>query len=182
MRSLVGGALLAVLSGCAHAPSTVAAGPRLELQLDDGTASERPLTPNQTFEMLMRFEPRLPSWRLRRLRFLLAQAGTLAFTFYGDGADGHPGAPLLRVERSYDPQLVSTGKDGRWVVEELDAPPGTGAFWLGIHAPGGGDARLWASSNRAAVYQRDPDPATPFSSTKIPRTPIVRIEVAPSSP
>lgn len=176
-------ALSLLVAGCAHAPAARPApsGPTLELQLDDGHASERPLTPNQTFEVLMRFDPGLPQWTPRRLRFLLAQPGHLFFTLYAEGADGHPGRALAGFDRVYDASLVSTGRDGRWVIEELELAPQRGPLWIGFHSPGG-DVRLWASSNSAAVYMRDPDPAAPFQSTRIPRTPMLRVEVAPAAP
>jgi hypothetical protein len=175
-------AAAAAAAGCAHAPEPRSDGPTLEIALDDGHAAERPLTPDRAFELLMRFDPALPAWRPLRLRFLLAQPGHLVFTFYKEGADGRPAEALGAVERHYEPALVSTGKDGRWVIESLSLGVLHGPIWLGVSAPGGGgDPRLWASSTASdAVRMRDPDPAAPFSSTKIPRTPMARLEVAPA--
>jgi hypothetical protein len=77
------------------------------------------------------------------------------------------------------------------VVEELRLPGPTpiqhAPVWVGIHGPASGaasanDPRLWASSHASGqVFQRDPDPATPLSSTAIPRTPLLRVEVEPAS-
>ncbi|HZS42483.1 MAG TPA: hypothetical protein VFF06_36885 [Polyangia bacterium] len=181
MKRLV---LVLAITGCAHAnpARTLPQTPLVELQLDDGRASERPLTPNQTFEVLMRFEPGLAEWNVKRLRFLLAQPGRIAFTLYAEGPDGRPGRALASFQHDYDGALVSTGKDGRWVVEELDVPEGRGPLWIGYWSASG-DARLWASSNATgAVFQRDADPQTPLASTRIPRTPMLRVEVAPWRP
>jgi hypothetical protein len=174
-------ALVLAITGCAHSSTArmQPAGPLLEMQLDDGHATERPLTPNQTFEVLMRFEPGLPEWNLKRLRFLLAQPGRVTFTLYAEGPDGRPGRTLASFAHDYDGALVSTGKDGRWIVEELELPPGRGPLWIGYWSSSG-DARLWASSNATgAVFQREADPSTPLASLKIPRTPMLRVEVAP---
>ncbi len=172
---------LLVVAGCAHAPEPRVEGPLLELQLDDGHPAERPLTPDRAFEILLKLDPALPAWRPVRLRFLLAQPGHLVFTLYKEGADGHPGEALFALDRRYDAALVSTGQDGRWVVEELPSEPRRGPIWLGIAAPGdGGDPRLWASSNTSQVFARDPDPAAPFAASKQPRTPMIRLEVAPA--
>jgi hypothetical protein len=174
-------ALLALLiCGCAHT-GPISTGPTLELALDDGHPAEKPLTPAQTFEMLMKFDPALPGYTPRLIRFMLAQPGHVIFTFYDTAADGSPGKPLSTIDRVYEASWISDGKDGRWVVEVLDLPTQRAALYVGIQSPGGGgDPRLWASSNDTKkVYQRDPDPNVPLSATTIPRTPLLRLEVSP---
>jgi hypothetical protein len=168
---------LICLSGCASTPETRLSGPTLELALDEGRPSERPLTPAKTFELLLRVDPKLPSWTPRRLRLLLAQAGHVVFTFYGDGESGRsPGAPLGSLDRAYDPSFTSDGRDGKWVIEELSLPAQRGAIWIGVHSPGGGDPRLWATSNDSgAAFMRDADPTA--RPERIPRTPVMRLEV-----
>ena len=175
---------LCTLGACKHAPEMHAAGPILQMVLDDGHATERPLTPSKTFELLMRFDPGLPAYLPRRMWLQLAQPGHITVSIYGTTRDGNPGDPLYSVERVYDPLLISNGSDGKWVIEELDLPAQHAPIWVGLHSPGGGnDPRLWASSNDSgSVYMRDPDPSTPLSSTKIPRTPLLRIEFSPEDP
>jgi len=170
-------------AACAHTEA-ISTGPTLELALDDARASERPLTPPKTYEMLMKFEPALPAFIPRRIRFLLAQPGHLVFTLYDTADGGVPGKALAVIDRSYEPAWASDGKDGRWVVEPLEVPAQHGPLFVGIHSPGGGgDPRLWASStDTQRVFQRDADPNVPLTQSTIPRTPIVRLEVAPAGP
>jgi hypothetical protein len=176
-------ALLA--TGCSHAPETrpaVTTGPTLELTLDNGRASERPLTPQKSFEMLVRFAPLVPDYIPLRIRFLLAQPGHLVFTVYATTPEDLPGAELTRIERDYEPALVSNGSDGRWVIERLALPVQHAPLWIGIYSRGEGDPRLWASSNDShAVFVRDADPAARLSE-RLPRTPVLRLEVAPAGP
>ncbi len=173
---------LLTLFGCAHAPATRPSGPTVELALDEGSPSERPLTPEKTFETLMRFDPQLPSFSLRQLRLRLAQAGQITFNIYAS-ADDRPGPLLTTLDRSYSPGMCSDGKDGKWILEDLSSLPAQkGAIWVGYFSRGGGgDPRLWATSNNSgAVFSRDADPSTPLSAGRLPRTPILRVELSPT--
>lgn len=168
-------------AGCAHAPEARLTGPTVEVALDDGRPQEKPLTPNRSFEVLMRFDPRLPSYRLRQMRIMIAQAGGFSFNVYTNGPGDAPGDTLKAIEREYSPSLASTGQDGKWVIESLtDVPPQKGPVWIGISTRGTGDARLWASSNDSGeVFSRDADPTTPLSANRLRRTPMVRLELLP---
>lgn len=163
--------------GCAHAPAKPSA-PEIELALDEGRAAERPLIPGKAFELLLRFEPKLPSYELLRMRFRLAQPGRIVFTVYG--SDGNrPGKPVKVIDRVYTSSLVAGAAEGKWVVEDLgDAGRLRGAFFVGIWGPvREGDPRLWATSNSSGeVFQRELDPA---ALSPVPRTPILRVTVAP---
>jgi hypothetical protein len=172
------------LLGCAHAPPPVeTSGPTLELRLDEGRPDQKPLTPDRSFEMLMRFDPKLPQYVVRRIRFLLAQPGHLVLTVYETSPEGNPGAAVDRIDRVYEPIFVSDGKDGRWVVETPALGERHAPLWIGLYSPGGGgDPRLWATSNTSDVFQRDADPTVPLYSGRIPRTPVLRVEVAPVAP
>ncbi len=171
-----------LLSGCAHKVILQPVGPIVQVALDDGHASERPLTPSKTFELLMRFDPALPLYQLRRMWLSLAQPGRMTVSIYNSTKDGEPGEAIFSMDRTYDPSLISTGQDGKWVIETFDLPPQHAALWVGLSSPGGGnDPRLWASSNDSvAVFMRDPDPSTPLSATKVPRTPLLRLEFSPT--
>jgi hypothetical protein len=172
--------LLPLVASCAHAPGPPA--PTLELALDEGRPSERPLTPQRTFEMLMQFDPQLPAYKPLGIRFLLAQPGRIVLTVYRMMPDGGPGLPLATIERDYGIEWCSGPGERRWIVERLDLPVQKTPLYVGIFSPGAGDPRLWATSNETRrVFQRDPDPSTPMSSTAIPRTPILRLDIAPSS-
>lgn len=155
--------------------------PSVEVCLDQGRASERPLTPSSTFEILMRIDPHVPAYVPRRIRFLLAQPGKIVFSVYAMTPDGRPGQTLLQISRSYGPNFTSSGKDGKWTVEPLELGPQKGPLWIGISGPGGSDPRLWATSNNSgSVFQREADPTVPLSEMAIPRTPMLRLEVAPT--
>jgi hypothetical protein len=178
-----GVALVALLIACAHAPPPRLVGPELEVALDQGRADQRPLTPGQPFEMLVRVEPKMAAWRPLRMRFQLAQPGPIVFTLYAVDANGRPGAALKSIERNYGPALTGGADDGKWVVEDLsDVPVQRAPIFIGLYSPEKtADARLWATSNDSGqVFQRDPDPSVPLSSMKIPRTPRLRVAVAPA--
>jgi hypothetical protein len=169
---------IALAAGCAHA-----AAPRstyqVELQLDEGRAVDRPLIPGRAFEELLRFDPKLPSWTPLRLRLLLAQPGAVVLTLYAEAERGRPGAPLHTVERRYGAELVAAAGESKWVVEELlGVPPQKGAVFVGLYSPErDSDPRLWATPNASgAVFQRGPDGAL----SPVPRTPVLRLDVAPS--
>ena len=170
----------ALALGCAHV-GPIPSGPTVEIALDNGHPEERPLTPAKPFELLMRIDPALPAYRPRQLRLLLAQPGHLVLTIYATTPEGQPGAVLTTLDRHYDATLTSTGKDGKWIVERLDLPVQRAPIWIGLYGSGDGDVRLWASSNDSGnVFARDPDPSTPLSAGRQPRTPMVRVEVSPA--
>lgn len=172
----------AAVAGCASAPPVVQSGAEVEVALDEGRASERPLTPSRTFEMLVRIDPKMPSYQAVRMRFLLAQPGRIVFAVYAVGEGGGPGATLKVIDRDYGPWLTSTADDGKWVVESLaDLPVQTGPIFIGLSSPEKhSDPRLWASSNDSGqVFMREADPATPLSAMHIPRTPKLRVSVVP---
>jgi hypothetical protein len=181
VRSLIA-ALVVVAQACAHAPRVTVSGTEVEMALDEGRAAQRPLTPGKTFEMLIRIDPRMPAYRLERMRFLLAQPGHLVFSVYAINAEGRPGDLLKTIDRVYGPELISTANDGKWVTESLvDVPVQRAPIFIGIYSPEKeGDPRLWASSNDSGhVFQREADPSTPLSSSRIPRTPKLRVVLVP---
>jgi hypothetical protein len=167
----------ALALGCAHGKLAIE-GPTVEVALDEGRPSERPLTPGQPFEILMRIEPKLPAYQPVAMRFQLAQPGHLVFALYATTGEGNPGAALKTIDRTYGPEMVSSGDDGKFVVEELsDVPVQRGPIFVGISNPEkSGDARLWATSNDSgSVFQREADPTVPLSQTRIKRTPVLRV-------
>lgn len=179
MRSLIPSLFCAAsLVGCATSGPRLE-GPLLELIHDEGKAAEKPLTPGKAFEMLMYFDPRLPSYRLERVRFRLAQPGHLMITVYAD-AGGKPGKAQKELDRRYGPELVSTADEGKWIVEDMAGLPLSGPFFVGVWSPEkDSDPRLFATSNDSgAAFQRETEP--PDSIVKIPRTPVLRVEIATS--
>jgi hypothetical protein len=183
VRGVSGGALLLCAAGaCAHPPPPIE-GPLVEVWHYEGRPNEKPAIPGIQLETLVRFEPKLPAYRLRRLRFLLGQPGRIVFTFYGEDPRGGPGPMLAQIDRRYGPELISSNEPGdlRWVVEELAALPlRRGAFYLGISAPErGADPRLWGTNTDAGmVFERELD----GSIGRFRHTPVVRVEIAPGEP
>jgi hypothetical protein len=175
-------AACALALGCAHGKAVHIDGPSVEVALDEGRPSERPLTPGQPFEFLIRIDPRLSEYHLVELRFQLAQPGHLVFTLYAITGEGNVGGPLKTIDRTYGPEMISSGDDGKFVVEDLsDAQVQHGPIFVGIYSPEKeSDARLWATSNDSgSVFQREADPTVPLSQTRLKRTPIVRVRVRP---
>jgi hypothetical protein len=176
LRRTVAFALALPLAGCATAPTVI--GPLMELAHDEGRPVERPPTPGAQLEVLVRFDPKLPSYSLARLRFLLGQPGHLVFTFYTIRSDGMPGEAVATIDRSYGPEMIADNEPGeqRWVVEPLvDVKLTRGPFLVGIAAPERGtDPRLWATRNDSgAVYERELD----GSLGRVRTTPVLRIEL-----
>lgn len=157
----------------------------LELAYDDGQASERPLLPPAGYEWLIKFEPALPAYRPLRLRLLLAQPGPLRLALYAADAAGHPGALLRTLERTYAPELTSGGQDGKWLLETLsELPVQSAALFVGVSvpAPGNDAARLWASAHPSPqIFQRDAEPGTALQSSRLPLTPLLRLELVPAA-
>ncbi|MCS6912933.1 MAG: hypothetical protein RMK29_05015 [Myxococcales bacterium] len=183
MRSMMLGMVL-LGSACATtggAP-TVGAVREIEMAHDDGRPAERPILPASSFELLIKNEPNMPSFRPVRLRFMVAQPGRIQFQLYDTNEEGRPGRLLYRIERDYGPALTSNGTDGKWVIETLPPlPPMRGPVWVGVAVPeAGGEARLWAAKNDSGrVFQRDVEPQTALISSPVPYTPLVRLVVQP---
>jgi hypothetical protein len=91
---------------------------------------------------------------------------------------------LKTVDRRYGPELVSdSGAATKWIVEDLAGVAVQRApVWIGVACPDkASDPRLWAASNDSgAVFQREADPSVPLEQLRIPRTPRLRVEVAPA--
>lgn len=167
------------LSSCATTYGAQGSVREIEMAHDDGRAGDRPILPSGDFELLVKNEPQLPSYRPLRLRFLVGQPGRLQFHLYEhDAKANRPGKLLYTVSGAYSPAMTSSGKDGKWVVETLpELPAMNGPIWLGIGVPdSSSEARVWASQNDSGhVYQRDTEPGTALISTPVRYTPMVRL-------
>lgn len=180
--------LAALLTGTASTtgcgPPALVPGARIPRELvlgyDDNHGSASLTFPTLTYESIVRFE--LPSGKHRalRLRMMAASAGTVAITFYEDTLFECPGAEIQVIMRELVKDDVSSGKDGRWVVEDLrDLPALQGVVWMGLRKTGG-DPSLWTSAVVSGqVYLRDRDPSHGVSLLPVKRTPLVRLEVLP---
>lgn len=176
--------LCVLLSGCPGAQRLADRGlvqSELELAFDDGQAADRPILPTADGEWLFRFEPTLPAYKPHRLRLLVAQPGKIRFSVYSHDVNGRPGPKLGQFERVYEVNHVSSGLDGKWVLEPLgDLPAQTGPVWLGVSVPVSDPAaaRLWASRKESGqVFSADAEPGTALQSTALKTTPMLRLLV-----
>jgi hypothetical protein len=174
-------AIAAVVAGCGPPPD---AGPRTPrefvLSYDDNRPSASLVFPSLTYESILRLE--LPEGKHRplRLRLQAAAAGTLAITVYENDLLESPGEPIFELTRELGVEDVSTGKDGRWAIEDLrERPELKGVVWIGMRKMGGEPA-IWTSSVVSGqAYLRDRDPKRSMGLLPVKRTPMLRLEVLP---
>jgi hypothetical protein len=165
-----------VVLGCAHqeAPAELT-GPTLELRLDDGKPDEKLTLPERAQEILMRFDPGLAGYVPLTVKLLLAAPGPTALSVYRTSPEGNPGVLVQRIGRNYGSDFVSGGKDGRWVVERLSVPEQHSPLWVGLS----GASAVWASAHDSSwVFQRSR--ASSIYTGRLTKTPLVRVEVAPT--
>lgn len=179
-----GGALLAlaaaVLGGCGHEGTGHARDLREVLVAYDDNRPSAALTfPTLTYEALVRFEA---TGKHRPLRlWMLSQAtGTVIVTLYKDTVFTAPGEQIDTFTREIVAQDISSGRDGRWMVEDLqnlgviDQP-----VWVGVRKAAGAPA-LWTSAVPSGQsFLRDRDPSRGVSILPVKRTPMIRLELAP---
>jgi len=181
-RGIFGGAaLVMVAAGCASAPAVPARGTReIVMAYDDARATGSMAFPTATYESVVRFELPEGEHKPLRLRFQAEAAGQLEITIYDSTVLETPGEPLRKVTRDLAGADLSNGKDGRWVVEDLDGmKPIKGVVWIGVHKVGGSPT-IWASSVVSGqAYVRNNDPQSPMGLLPTKRTPMLRLEVAP---
>lgn len=184
LGNLVCSLALGLLCGCATSSYGTGGNSLREIEMahDDGRPADRPILPAGDFELLIKSEPNLQGYKLRRLRFLVAQPGRLVFHLYAHDPQGRPGKLIYTLSGDYSPSMTSNGKDGKWVVENLpDLPPLNGPIWVGVGLPDAtSEGRLWVAQNDSGhVFQRDTEPGTALTSSIVRYTPMVRLVLQP---
>jgi hypothetical protein len=175
--------LLAAVAGvgcAAHPPPLTKSLREVVLAYDDAHASGTMAFPNPTYESVVRFEIPQGEHQPLRLRFQAEAPGQVEITIYDSSVLETPGSPLCVRTRDIGKEDVSDGKDGRWVIENLDElKPFKGVVWVGVHKTGG-EPTLWASPVVSGqVFIRNNDPGNPMGLLPTKRTPMLRLELAP---
>jgi hypothetical protein len=184
-RVLSGLARIGVLGlalGCGQSDLPRSGYPRvLVLAYDDNHATASLTFPNLTHESIVRFELPAGPHRPVQLRLLAQSAGTIAITFYDNAVLESPGEEIHVRLRELVAEDLSNGKDGRWVIENLqDLPALRRTIWIGIRKVGGTPS-IWTSPVVSGqTYFRDRNHAN-ASAWLLPvkRTPMLRLEVLP---
>jgi hypothetical protein len=175
--------LLPLAGACGHHPASDR--PRdlraLLLAFDDNHPSASLIFPTLTYETLVRFEPPPGKHRPWRL-WLQAQApGTVTVELYKNTLFEAPGASFDKFTREIVADEVSGGKDGRWVVEDLqDLDAIDEPIWIGVRKEAGSPA-LWTSAVVSGqCFLRDRDSSKGLGILPVKRTPMIRLELAPA--
>ncbi len=147
---------------------------------DDARASGPLSFPKDTYESVLRFQLPDGEHQPLRLRFQAEAPGKLEITIYDSTPLETPGTAIRSLTRELAPEDLSDGRDGRWVVEDLeDVKPLKGIVWIGVHRLGG-QPSIWASSVVSGqAFVRDNDPSNPMGLLPTKRTPMIRLELAP---
>ena len=161
------------------APPPRTAARELVMAYDDARPTGTMAFPSPDYESVVRFQ--LPDGEHKPLRLLLQAeaAGELEITIYESTLLETPGEPLRKITRSLAKEDLSNGKDGRWVVEDLDdMKPLKGVVWIGVHKLGG-EPTIWASGVVSGQsYVRNNDRKSPMGLLPTKRTPMIRLELA----
>jgi len=176
------GLVALVASGCASAPSGRARDLRAcLLAFDDNRPSATLTFPTPTYEALVRFETPPGQHRPWRLWFMAAAAGSVTISLYKNTVFEAPGEPFETFTRELGDKDLSTGKDGRWAIEDLqDLDVVEGVIWVGVRKAAGTPA-LWTASNVSGQsFLRDRDPTRGVGILPVKRTPMLRVELAPA--
>ena len=175
--------LLPLGAACGHHPTLDR--PRdlraLLLAFDDNRPSASLTFPTLTYETLVRFEPPPGKHRPWRL-WLQAQApGTITVELYQNTLLETPGESFDKFTREIVADEVSAGKDGRWIVEDLqDLDVIDGPIWIGVRKEAGSPA-LWTSAVVSGQsFLRDRDASKGLGILPVKRTPMIRLELAPA--
>jgi hypothetical protein len=156
------------------------AGRELVLAYDDAHATGTVAFPSNGWESVMRFQLPDGEHKPLRLRFQAGTAGQVEIAIYDSSVFESPGERIRTITRELAKEDLSDGKDGRWVVEDLeDMKPLRGVVWVGVRKTGG-EPTLWASSVASGqAFVRNNDPQSPMSLLPTKRTPMLRLEIAP---
>ena len=111
---------------------------------------------------------------------MAAAPGAVTVSLYKNTILDAPGEPLDTFTRELGDKEISTGKDGRWVVEDLqDLDTIEGVVWIGVRKAAGAPA-LWTSGLVSGqTFLRDRDLTKGVGILPVKRSPMVRLELAP---
>ena len=173
--------LASLWAGCGHKGGDHPRDLREVLMAYDDNHPSAALTfPTTTYEALVRFDS---AGKQRPLRlWMLAQApGTVIVTLYQDTVFTAPGDPIDTFTREIVAADLSSGRDGHWMVEDLqNLDPIDAPIWVGVRKTAGSPA-LWTSAvSSGQSFLRDRDASKGVSILPVKRTPMIRLELAPT--
>jgi hypothetical protein len=176
-------ALAALATACGHKKASERSRDlsALLLAFDDNHASASLTFPTLTYETLVRFEPPPGKHRPWRLWLLVQAPGTIVVELYKNTLFEAPGEAFDTVTREIRPDEVSGGKDGRWIVEDLqDLDVIDEPIWIGVRKLAGSPA-LWTSAVVSGqCFLRDRDASKGLGILPVKRTAMIRLELAPA--
>ncbi len=167
-------------AGCASTVPASLPSRELVMAYDDARASGPLAFPSDTYESVVRFQLPDGEHKPLRLRFQAEAPGQLEINIYDSTLLETPGTSIRTLKRELAKEDLSDGRDGRWVVEDLeDLRPLKGIVWVGVHRLSGTPS-IWASSVVSGqAFVRDNDPTNPMGLLPTKRTPMIRLELAP---
>jgi hypothetical protein len=174
--------LALLLAACAHhaPPAPGAAVPSLLLAYDDGRPEGALTFPTMHHEGVVRFELPPGEHQLRRLWIQATAAGTIRWAIYEQTPLDGPGLPLHEGTFVVSSKEVSSGRDSKWIYEDLSTLPAQeGVVWLGLKRTEGEPAIATSRVDAGQYFLRSDDPSNPLNLLPVKRTPLVRLEVAP---
>jgi hypothetical protein len=174
--------LVVLAASCAAAPPPPASSSAATVLLahDDGRVDGALSFPSLRHESLIRFELPPGEHQLRRLWLQPTAPGTVRFAFYDQTPLEAPGQLLHEGTIVIPMPAVSSGKDGRWLYQDLaNLPAQKGVLWLGLKRTEGEPAIAASRIDTGQYFLRSDDPANPVELRPVRRTPLVRLEVSP---
>jgi hypothetical protein len=181
LLTFAAGLLVAGAGGCASAPPlSGSSGACILMTHDDGRVDGSIAFPTIHHEGIVRFELPPGAHKLRRLWVGATAPGTLRWAIYEQSPLEGPGPLLQEGQLRILPEQVSSGRDGRWVVQDLSGLPATGAVvWFGLKKLEGEPTVAASRVDAGQYFLRSHDPTAPLNLLPVRRTPLVRLEIDP---
>jgi hypothetical protein len=165
---------------CAHPPAPGGPSQSILLACENGKPESPVSFPDLYHESLLRFDLPPGSHRLVRLWIQASGDGELRWAIYQSNSLEGPGPLVREATRPIGGPSSSSGRDGRWFIEDLAGTPSqTGVVWVGVKKAAG-EPGVWANHADCGNYfVRSNDPKSPLGLLPVKRNPHVRLEIEP---